>query len=593
MLPIDDDDVDIETATGLKWEDLLPVLLKANLIKGISKAGKKSYQVDTNGWSYLKATIDTKKSLDWTTARRFKGDNQHFFVVGKPFHRTPLIQQTELKAGRFSFDTKPGVNTILSRRISEIAMAIQTKQALEREKEYEQQMEEAMQKHPMCVPLTIITEIEQQIQFAFALNLSSSQRLNRQGSGEIAIHMRKQANESDRQHVVHLATYWGYRDPNLTANERMRISVAACRQVAYDRGFQKPLAHTQVSKWFCCLDSSLKEGKKLDPLSPSILGKKSYVQKIEENHPGYLHELFRYATRTKGANASFGELAKQMNLKSNVPGEMHPTLTIRRRMLSKWFDDNGGKLKAPVEKPLLTPKHMQQRVDWVHKYKYILSDDTKPVAFLDEKWFYTSSRRRRRKILPRGPNEPEGADIVPIKKVRSRRHPVKAMFLGVVARPQRDKNFDGKIHIKRVSHMKKLLQMSRRTSYSDDAYVQAELKQGLWHNLHVADMTFNELADAIISHYSLEEHVAARLEFVYKSSNARKSLKMGWKLENQTFKQNGTQHTLTINDVNLFVRYESGDEVMEDVNCDSKYMLDAMDHEALVTLAMLVSKAQH
>jgi hypothetical protein len=131
-----------------------------------------------------------KKSLDWTTARRFKGDNQHFFVVGKPFHRTPLIQQTELKAGRFSFDTKPGVNTILSRRISEIAMAIRTKQALEREKEYEQQMEEAMQKHPMCAPPTIITEIEQQIQFAFALNLSSSQRLNRQGSGEIVHYVR-------------------------------------------------------------------------------------------------------------------------------------------------------------------------------------------------------------------------------------------------------------------------------------------------------------------------------------------------------------------------------------------------------------------
>jgi hypothetical protein len=68
MLPIDDDDMDIKTATGLKWEDLLPVLLKVNLIKAISKAGEKSYQVDMNGWSHLKATIDTKKSLDWTTA---------------------------------------------------------------------------------------------------------------------------------------------------------------------------------------------------------------------------------------------------------------------------------------------------------------------------------------------------------------------------------------------------------------------------------------------------------------------------------------------------------------------------------------------
>ena len=56
-------------------------------------------------------------------------------------------------------------------------------------------------------------------------------------------------------------------------------------------------------------------------------------------------------------------------------------------------------------------------------------DDREPHSgpphnvFLDEKWFYMCSRRRKRKILPKQPNEDKSTDeLYPPKRLASRRH---------------------------------------------------------------------------------------------------------------------------------------------------------------------------
>ena len=46
--------------------------------------------------------------------------------------------------------------------------------------------------------------------------------------------------------VVHCAILWGWRDPCRTYGDRLRIAKAACKLVAYDLGYEKPLAHTQL-----------------------------------------------------------------------------------------------------------------------------------------------------------------------------------------------------------------------------------------------------------------------------------------------------------------------------------------------------------
>ena len=78
-------------------------------------------------------------------------------------------------------------------------------------------------------------------------------------------------------------------------------------------------------------------------------------------------------------------------MKSAVPGEERPTISISRYQLAKWFKQQGGKEVSPIEKPLLTDDHKRKRKRWVVDCFSLLTNPLSPVAFLDEKWFYTTN----------------------------------------------------------------------------------------------------------------------------------------------------------------------------------------------------------
>jgi len=118
---------------------------------------------------------------------------------------------------------------------------------------------------------------------------------------------------------------------------------------------------------------------------------------------------------------------------------------------------------------------MKSRVEWCKARKAELaaaaeagegSFHHKYYCFLDEKWFYIRSRRKKLKILPRGQHEAEGADNVPMERESSRRHATKVMILGVIADPVEEHNFDGKVYFTRVARNKKL----QKTTYSDKIF---------------------------------------------------------------------------------------------------------------------------
>ena len=94
-----------------------------------------------------------------------------------------------------------------------------------------------------------------------------------------------------------------------------------------------------------------------------------------------------------------------MNSKSVIAGEVRPTLSLNRKQVSFWFQKNGGKERWFIEKPLLTDEHKKARKVWVHKNFHLLTQQHCPVAFLDEKWFYTTSRWKRIKQLPKSEAE--------------------------------------------------------------------------------------------------------------------------------------------------------------------------------------------
>ena len=171
-----------------------------------------------------------------------------------------------------------------------------------------------------------------------------------------------------------------------------------------------------------------------------------------------------------------------MNLQSTVEQNL-PTLNLTKWTLRRWFVKNKGKEKRHVEKPLLTPEHKQARVLFARRLLTMIQQGL-PILFLDEKWMYLFSRRKQLKHLPRAPFEEEGIDNLRPRKVISRRHPVKTMFMGIVTAPLDEQNFNGKIGIIRLSKQHRLQQNTYRQRFHDDHDVNQLLKNGDWQQLY-------------------------------------------------------------------------------------------------------------
>ena len=149
-------------------------------------------------------------------------------------------------------------------------------------------------------------------------------------------------------------------------------------------------------------------------------GSISAIKMMEDDHPGYLHFLFRKIINLKGLNIGFQEIAHQMNMFSAVESEHRPTIQLSRQQVSNWFTVNIGKEIAPTEKPLDTNEHCAKRVEWTVQKYGLLTNVLAPVTYIDEKWFYKVSRRRKLKILPKGKYEAEGDEQYKRPKMLSR-----------------------------------------------------------------------------------------------------------------------------------------------------------------------------
>ena len=132
------------------------------------------------------------------------------------------------------------------------------------------------------------------------------------------------------------------------------------------------------------------------------------------------------ATKEMGCQASYREMAESMNRQALTIASAPPT-KFNTTNVWRWFRQNGGKEKSPLEKPYLTDDQKKERKKWCIEEKQRMEEygDEFYACFLDEKWFYTVSRRRRVKVLPPGPDE-DPEEVWPhLATTRSRRHPIK------------------------------------------------------------------------------------------------------------------------------------------------------------------------
>ena len=85
------------------------------------------------------------------------------------------------------------------------------------------------------------------------------------------------------------------------------------------------------------------------------------------------------------------------------------------------------------------------------------------------------------------------------------------MYLGVIANAIPEKDFDGKILLKRVSRTVRCKQMSHNQHFTDCATSNGLLKRANWHSVYVGDMALADLKLSLSQQYNLEDSVTAWL----------------------------------------------------------------------------------
>ncbi len=198
------------------------------------------------------------------------------------------------------------------------------------------------------------------------------------------------------------------------------------------------------------------------------------------------------------------------------------------------------------------------------------------------------------KVLPE--TDEEKASTTTIRhsrpKIRSRRFPVKVMYLGVVAAPRPDHNFDGRVFLKRVSKRKKLARGCRNSRFSVNVLINQSITDGeVWRNI-MREENHNiltaELQNQIVEMYDLDEFVAERLTFSYYTyANGKKVIKdlaatQYFNELGMMTTETGEQVPLTIDNLKLQVKMKKGDEYDKDTTCDSEFMLDTIPDIATI-----------
>jgi len=159
--------------------------------------------------------------------------------------------------------------------------------------------------------------------------------------------------------------------------------------------------------------------------------------------------------------------------------------------------------------------------------------------FLDEKWFYICSHKKKLKVLPHGLLERRVLTKFQWReRESSRHHTTKVMVLGAITDPVEEHNFDGKVYFTHVARTHKL----KKTTYSDKIFDDLATNTALHHQWH-GFVDQNESADQIISFvagvFDIDEEMKQRLAICYKDH--QDNGKMKWK----EFSSFQTDHTIS------------------------------------------------
>ncbi|GFH55186.1 predicted protein [Chaetoceros tenuissimus] len=464
------------------------------------------------------------------------------------------------------------------------------------------------------------------------LDFTSKPRMYKGKEIQLASTTPRNIDDNTRHLVISTAIMMGYRTDS-SNGERDRITEAAMRHVYYLKGYDPPQTKAP-ERTRLMIDGTINflQGNSSDTgkIGRKRIRKKkmSKTEKIMKHSPKALRKAFRYACYAIGDNSTFTDIAKVMTryimskklvanddqakrLKIQFP------INLKKHDVRDWFLKHNGKSRKMKIKPKLTADHIKGRLRWAIDMKKRIKEATyeKPVyyCFIDEKWFYFYSKRKKVKDLPKEDWEDDDEECVEFEQVqrttRSRRFVPKVMAMAFVAPPLlglmrlaalaakklgqvlgkvngetvHDEWCNGLVYLKRVSEKRTTKKNSKHTKFVNDAKTNNLLKAGDWRNLFDKKMSVGDLFHNIKQRYALTEEKADMLCLTYKKFNRKKYGTVDLTIENEdelvvrrVKERGGRQKQLTIDDFDLSIFVPKGTEVEVDCTCDSKFMLKVM-----------------
>ena len=393
----------------------------------------------------------------------------------------------------------------------------------------------------------------------------------------------------------------GYK--TLHYKHQLILANAILKRESYIYGFSNALIKPTT---FHKLWTRYERERRLNPVNAATTldnkrgeNRKIYIESICKMYPSFLHECYRNATKKYGLSDTAGVISQAMNdyAKEKYPNcQIRGNLNMTKHHFWKFFYLNGGKLRRPITKPRLTKIQVQQRLSfankWIHKFN--TNPDTY-IAFLDEKWFYTCSRRKKMKLLPKASFESEEDAFIPKPKLRSRRFPCKVMFMGVICPPVEGKT-DGKVLLKRVSERVTTKRQSYHQHFVPMYEVNHRLKGGEWRSLYTPEVedSIQDFLYIIEDTYDLDDDIGRDLVLCYKTLSITKSTGVpkpklvkltpqhdmpvlgDRKIKYKNKEGLVRERSLNINDLELRVNTKKGRIIERDITCDSSFMMDHM-----------------
>ena len=119
------------------------------------------------------------------------------------------------------------------------------------------------------------------------------------------------------------------------------------------------------------------------------------------------------------------------------------------------------------------------------------------------------------KILPLGPFEAADADTLHVEREGSRRFAKKEMYLAVIACPEDEHNFDGKIYFTRVARTRVLRRNNHNDKLIDELSANAAIHKK-WHELVNLTMSPSDMKDVLNEVSCLTELTYNRLVIRFK-----------------------------------------------------------------------------